>query len=211
MRVIHLISGLGLGGAEKNLSEIVFSDNDNENIIISLTSQKYFYEKIKNKTKVEFLDFKNKNIFINFFKLVKLVIKYKPNVINSWMYHANLLTIFFVFFNVKIIWNFRHSNLIGEEVKKFRIYEKLLVYFSYIVPNKIVFNSYKSRNHYLSLGVQSKKTDVIHNGLRLKLSPIKTVRNKKKIITLGMAARWNLNKDFKLLFECLHILKKKKL
>ena len=209
MRVIHLISGLGLGGAEKNLSEIVLSDNKHENIIISLTKQKYFYPKIKNKAKIEFLDFKNKNVFINLFKLVNLIIKYKPNVINSWMYHANLITILFVFFKIKIIWNFRHSNLIGEEAKKFKIYEKLLIYFSYFVPNKIVFNSNKSKDHYLKLGMPSKKTVIIHNGLRLKFLPIKIIRNKKKLITLGMAARWNLNKDFELLFECLHILKKK--
>ena len=51
MKIVHLISGLGLGGAEKNLTEIVLSDTKNENIIISLTEANYFHKKIKKKNK----------------------------------------------------------------------------------------------------------------------------------------------------------------
>ena len=179
MKIVHLISGLGLGGAEKNLTEIVLSDTKNENIIISLTEANYFHKKIKKKIKVEFLDFKNGNFFVNLLRLVNLMIRHKPHVINSWMYHANLISIIFIFSKIKIIWNVRHSKLIDKESKKFKIYEKIHILFSYFVPKIIVFNSKKSKDHYLNLGVPLKKTIVIQNGIKLNLS---SLHYKKKII-----------------------------
>ena len=158
MKILHIISGLGMGGAEKNLFEIVSNDKKNTNIIISLSKHDYFYIKLKNRIKIKFVNFKKKNIITGFIEVVIFLIKEKPDVIMSWMYHANFLTIpiFFLTFHKNIIWNFRHSILIGNE-KNLVIYEKFLVFFSKFIPKKIVFNSYKSLNHFKKLGISKKK------------------------------------------------------
>ena len=145
MIILHLISGLGSGGAEKTLFKLVTNDKSNDHIIISFKSGGNYYEKLKNfGIKTHILDLKiNTLLFLRLYKGFKLINFYQPDIIQSWMYHANFFTILIRFFNhkVRIYWNIR-----GSFYKNFYSYKsKIIIYFtalfSHIIPSKIIYCS----------------------------------------------------------------------
>ena len=91
IRVLHLISSLQQGGAERQLIELV-KQNENH-VICQLISGNAFENEIKN-NKIQIFDLKTKKLFsfiINLYKLNKIIKNNKPNIINTWMYHSSLI------------------------------------------------------------------------------------------------------------------------
>ena len=76
--------------------------------------------------KIFSLEINKNNKLYNFTKKVskfrKLINKQNPDIIQSWMYHSNFLTLFtpILFYN-KVYWNIRHSELNLKISKKFTI------------------------------------------------------------------------------------------
>ena len=91
MRVVHIITGLGDGGAEHTLFKICKYDNINKHIVISLKGPgKYF--SLLNKLGVKVYCLNIKFFSINrFFFLIKLLSDLKPNVVQTWLVHADFL------------------------------------------------------------------------------------------------------------------------
>lgn len=90
MKIIQLITGLGMGGAEQSVTSLV-DDLADENIEIKLI---YFYgEKIvtprNSKIQIEKVDIKK--IFSFFPHLISIVKSFKPDIIHSHMFHANIV------------------------------------------------------------------------------------------------------------------------
>ena len=75
MKIIHLISGLGSGGAENTLFKLVTNDLNNIHIVIALKNGGIFHKKLKNQNIETFiLNFKFNIYLINeFIKLIKLI------------------------------------------------------------------------------------------------------------------------------------------
>ena len=75
MKILHLISGLGIGGAENTLYNLIKSDSNNNHIVVSLSNPIYFEKKLKKiNVKVINLNFKS-SILNNIFKLITLIKK----------------------------------------------------------------------------------------------------------------------------------------
>ena len=140
MKILHLISGLGMGGAENTLYNLIKSDLNNNHIIISLSNPMYFEKKFKKiNIKVINLNFK-KIYFKNIFKLISFIKKNKPNLIQSWMYHAEFLSIIIKIFTFKkIVWNIRNST---PSSRSFKLITRILIFInafsSHFIPHKIV-------------------------------------------------------------------------
>ena len=91
MKIVHIITGLGDGGAEHTLFKICKYDEINKHIVISLKGRgKYFSLLKKINTKVYCL---NINLFFihRFFFLVRLLRSLKPDVVQTWLVHADFL------------------------------------------------------------------------------------------------------------------------
>ena len=91
MKIIHIITSLGNGGAEHTLFKICKYDNFNNHIVISLKGkEKYFLLLSKLGIKVYCL---NMNFFsINkFFSLIKLLIVLKPDIVQTWLVHSDFI------------------------------------------------------------------------------------------------------------------------
>ena len=91
IRVLHLISSLQQGGAERQLIELV-KQNENH-VICQLISGNVFENEINN-NKIQIFDLKTKKLFsfiINLYKLNKIIKNNKPDIINTWMYHSSLI------------------------------------------------------------------------------------------------------------------------
>ena len=214
MKVLHIISGLNSGGAEGVMFRLIQGDKINSHYVISLTDEGFYGEQLKRiniDLKCLYLK-KNFLIFLIFFKLLYLIKKIDPKIVQCWMYHGDIFggVAARLVGKKKIFWNLRNSDLNPKWASKSTLFlAKLNSYLSYIIPYKIISCSYQSTKAHLKLGYCKKKMVLIDNGFNvLKFNYSKQLRNnwrnnlniKKKEIVFGFVSRWGLQKDFKTLF-----------
>lgn len=131
----------------------------------------------------------------------------KPDVIQTWMYHADLFGSLAAKLvgNKAISWNLRNSDLSGEESKGItHLTVKLCAQLSHWAPRKIVCCSESARDVHAALGYASEKMVVIPNGYDLDtfkpdLAARRSVRKELEISEtapiIGFAARFDPQKD----------------
>jgi hypothetical protein len=95
-RVVHIISGLGRGGAEKALTRLVETHRGNpdyEHVVISLTDMGRYGDSIKQMgIPVYALGMRGAlGLPIALGALVRLLRELRPSLVQTWMYHADLL------------------------------------------------------------------------------------------------------------------------
>jgi glycosyltransferase involved in cell wall biosynthesis len=209
MKIVHIITGLNNGGAESSLFKICNYDQLNKHIVISLMGKgKYGPKLTKLGIKVYCLNIK-KNFFLIFdiFYLARLLCSLKPDVVQTWMYHADLLgSVASRLIGIKnIVWNIRQSDLSKNKSKYSTIWiVKILSKFSWLLPKKIVVCSKRAISIHKDLGYCSKKMFFIPNGYDLSIfKPInnkeftirKKLRIKKKTPLIGSIGRFDPQKD----------------
>ena len=168
MKILHIINSLNKGGAEGNLFRLCkfhkqkYKKKIDITIFTLISEGHYNTELQKLGINILSLDI-NKHIKLShfikkIFFLRKLVRKYNPNVIQSWMYHSNFMTLFLPinFFN-RLLWNIRHSELNIKISKKKTIMISLICgVFSKFIPSKIIYCSQKSINFHEKKHLYSK-------------------------------------------------------
>ena len=215
MKILHIISGLNSGGAEGVLYRLICKDNKNDHHVISLTDQGIYGDLLKKKNiSIDCLNIK-KNFYSVFFfiKLIFLIKKKNPNLIQCWMYHADLLGGIAgrIVGIKKIYWNLRNSDLNFQWSNKTTILiSKIASYLSYILPYRIISCSNKSSTTHLELGYCKKKIFLITNGFdekrfyfskKLKQNWKYKLKIHDNNIVFGFVGRWSNQKDFETLFK----------
>ncbi|MBV7298638.1 glycosyltransferase [Enterovibrio paralichthyis] len=172
MKVLHIITGLGVGGAEtmlyKLLSELS-QDSHSDHLVISMMKPGPYKEKINALgIKVISLEMNSaKSIPAAVIKLIKAVKQIKPDVVQGWMYHGNLFASISKLVlpkHVKLIWNVRHS--LYDFSKETRS-TKWLIKFSAKISgfcDGILYNSSISRDQHELAGFAKTHGKVIPNG-----------------------------------------------
>jgi len=221
MKVVHIITGLGDGGAEHTLFKICKYDISNKHIVISLTdSGKYFLLLKKLGVKVYCL---NANFFSihKFFFLIKLLHSLKPDIVQSWLVHADFIGgIAARLAGIKnIVWNIRYSNIeIGKAKLSTILIIKILAKLSFMIPKFIIIVSKKAKKIYELVGYDKKKLKFIPNGYDLSilknsnLQKIKFKKKnniKKKVPLIGNVARYDPQKDHLNLLKALSLIRSK--
>lgn len=140
-------------------------------------------------------------------RLAYWLIRDKPDVMLTWMYHADLLGSLAAKLvgNIPLSWNIRHSNLSDTESKRLtHLIARLCARLSRWVPRKIVCCSESSREVHTALGYASDKMVVIPNGYDLDtfkpdLAARQSVRTELNIAEaspiIGLIARYDPQKD----------------
>ena len=217
MKIIHIINSLKKSGAEGNLHRLVkFHKKKYQkkiDIIVLTLIDNGFYETDlrKNGIKVFSLGITKKN---NYIELIKKLLKFrkfikreKPDIVQSWMYHSNFLSLFIPrIHSHKIFWNIRHSVLNLKMSKKTTILVSICcALFSRYFPKKIIYCSEKSiKFHQNKHFYNPKKTILIDNGFDEKtffssrnerLTFRKQYNLKKTDIVLGFAGRYTREKN----------------
>ena len=233
MKIIHLINSLKKGGAEGNLYRLCKFHKkkykNNIDITIMTLIDNGFYETELKKMGINIfsLNMNRQNKFFDFIKKVlklrKFIKKQNPDIIQSWMYHSNFITLFIPKkFYDKLFWNIRHSELNTKISKKMTIFLSIICgLFSKIVPKKIIYCSEKSINFHENYHFYSKnKTALIYNGYsdktyypskNLYLDFRKKNKIKKSDIVIGYAGRYAKQKNiFSMLFAFSKIIKNQK-
>ncbi len=105
--------------------------------------------------------------FFRVFKLINTLRSLRPNVLQAWLYHCNLLSCFLSFFlsnEVKICWNIRSSL---HAFSKEKIFTKIAIqfgaYFS-TFADLVLVNSKESYRQHLNFGYCSKNLKLLGNG-----------------------------------------------
>jgi len=223
LKVIHIITSLGDGGAENTLYKICKHDSVNEHIIISLKrADKYSLLLKKVGIKVYHLNMKFYSI-LNFFYLIKLLHFLKPDIVQTWLIHGDLIGgIASKLSGIKnIIWNVRYSNLKFEKANLINILLiRILVIFSFIIPRAIIVVSKSAKKNCENLGYCKNKLMLINNGYELSifknnLNKRITFRKKlnisNKIVVLGNVARYAKMKDHLTLLKALSLIQSHKI
>tara|TARA_B100000989_G_C19523402_1_gene465489 strand:+ start:671 stop:1789 length:1119 start_codon:yes stop_codon:yes gene_type:complete len=221
MKIVHIITGLGDGGAEHTLYKICKYDKSNNHFVVSLKNPEKYYPLLnKLGIKVYCLNLKIYSI-IKFIYLIQLLKNLKPDIVQTWLVHGDLVGgIAARLAGLKnIIWNVRYSNLEFGKAKLITILIlKILCKLSFFIPRLIIVVSKSAKKSCIELGYDTKKLYLITNGYDLTiLKPFKVqklrfkYKLKKKIPIIGKVARYDAKKDHSNLLNALHLLKKKNL
>ena len=153
-------------------------------------------------------------------KLFKLIKKFKPDIIQTWLYHADFLGSLVKILNpkIKLIWSIHHaSNSLEFESLHTKIVFHILLIISKYIPDKIIFCSDFSYRVHKSLGYQLKRSIIINNGINREVfRPNNKLRkyfrsnysiNENKFI-IGMASRFDPNKGIDIFLDIIQKLEK---
>ncbi len=174
VKVTHVIIGLNVGGAELMLKRLIESHRERSDIkhsIISLTSMGVLGEKLT-KQGVAVYCLGMSSIMkgpVTFFKLRKLLRTLRPDVVHTWMYHADLLG-GLAARSVglrQIVWCIRSTDISKGGSRVTLIIRKLCALLSGWLPRVIVCAAYTSRTVHEAVGYASNKMQVIPNGFEL--------------------------------------------
>jgi glycosyltransferase involved in cell wall biosynthesis len=175
VRVTHLITGLGVGGAESTLYRLLASMDKRriDNRVVSLTSGGEMAARIRSlDIPVESLDMvPGRPGPAGLWRLIAQLRRTRPNVLQTWLYHADLLgTIAGRLARVpNIAWNIRCSDMGDEYYSGLNgLVVRILASMSHW-PNTIVVNSNSGRQLHAEKGYAPRHWNVLPNGFDLDL------------------------------------------
>ena len=170
MKITHVIIGLGIGGAELMLKRLVEGLNGKDGMqhsVISLTDLGPVGQQLQDAgISVTALGMKNAlSLPSTFFKLRRELKRQKPDIVQTWMYHADFLGgLASKTLGVKrIIWSVRNTFIESRGKINF-LFRKLCSYLSYWIPSQVIYVSNSARKEHISSGFNPHKSVVIGNG-----------------------------------------------
>ena len=170
MKVLHIISSLGDGGAEAVLYRICTFDKACQHEVISLTGMgKYGGRLIENGIEVVCLNMMRGKLskLRDFIRLVRIIRRSKPDVVQTWMYHADLLgglAARLAGVN-NVFWGIRNTSLSPEFTSKGTIFvARACAALSAYVPRKIICAAGAAKLAHAEFGYSERRMTVIHNG-----------------------------------------------
>jgi glycosyltransferase involved in cell wall biosynthesis len=208
MKITHIIIGLNGGGAELMLQRFIDNDLFSVHSIISLTTCGIVGKKLQmNNINVISLGLNKINFLLIFFRLIIVLRKQKPDIVQTWMYHADLFGGFAAKFTGmgKIFWNIRNTEIPQATFSLTRLIIIACSFFSYFVPNRIICCGNAAKAAHIALGYCRRKMVVIPNGYKvnsiqydpaLKISFLNVNNIKKNSIIIGIIGRYDYLKGY---------------
>lgn len=198
------------------LSKLVTSQKD-ENIkmsVITLFDNNYFLDEIeKTDSRVYCVNLK-KNVLapLKLFTIMRIIMKEKPTVLQTWMYHCDFLGVVvkLLFPKLKLVWNIRHSELIkGVDKSTTILLAKILARLSSI-PDKVIYGSHAALVTHKKIGYRNKNNEIISNGFNtMDYAPDHSIRSRirsflditNETVVLGTVGRASKVKNQLMLIE----------
>ncbi|MDH5256639.1 MAG: glycosyltransferase [Gammaproteobacteria bacterium] len=174
MRVVHIITGLATGGAERALYNLLQGGLSSkfDSHVISLSDEGTMGPQIE-ALGVPVITMglaAGRPTIGSLLKLRKIIKTLRPDLIQGWMYHGNLAAIiarFFALNKTVLIWNIRHSLYgLASEKRLTRLVIRANRFFS-ASADALLYNSQLSRQQHEAFGFVENKGRVIPNGIDL--------------------------------------------
>jgi len=224
MRVLHIISGLDVGGAETFLLRLIphLQNAGLQSSVIYLSGEGQLvsdYRKAGIEVYACRLDH-GLGAVVGLCKLFSRVKSEKPDLIQTWMYHADLVgSILGLLFRKRVFWGVRQSNLGAQLNKKSTLFvARICSRISKYLPRSIIYNSEAARVSHESIGYSRSKAEVVHNGIDCKKfieQPdvgrlIRTeLRIPQNALVVGHIGRYDLQKDHATLLKAMPVVRAK--
>lgn len=224
-KVVHIITGLNDGGAEGVLTRLCLHSKGVQHIVISLIDSGKYGPVLQQAGVVVHCMGMNpgKPSLVRFYRLIKLIRAEQPDVVQTWMYHADLLGgIAAKLTGVRrVFWGIRHSTLETGKSKRLTILiARLCAILSHWVPEKIVCCAQKALSVHADIGYARSKLLVIPNGYDLAhfkpdVAAGVKIRSELRLDTeefvLGMVGRFDPQKDHFNLLKALSLVAEQKI
>ncbi|HEY9271117.1 glycosyltransferase family 4 protein, partial [Achromobacter sp.] len=210
LRVLHIITGLGQGGAESVLFRLAtYPEADVEHVVVSLTDEGIYGARLRAAgIAVHALGMKRGRVSLGgFMALRSLIVAARPDAVQTWMYHADLIGgLAARLAGVRaIVWGIRNS---GEHLERSsrsaRMVLRACALLSGRIPKAIVCAAQKSAERHADKGYARERMVVIANGYDLsRYAPDGEARVRVRaqwglpedVPAIGCVARWDPLKD----------------
>jgi glycosyltransferase involved in cell wall biosynthesis len=222
LKILHIITSLDQGGAEAVLCRLATSKTEAvEHSVISLKGAGFYGPVlVASGIAVHYFDFGQffrwRSLF-EFRRLVKLIAEVSPDVLQTWLYHADLVGGIAARLagHKAVVWGVRSASLSPLLMGRFtRIVAWFCARLSGLVPAAIATCSQEAAKVHKRRGYNASKFAVIANGFDLKIFKPDTDARKRlrqswgvsdnEVLT-GCVARWDPYKDHANLLEALSI------
>jgi glycosyltransferase involved in cell wall biosynthesis len=216
LRVIHVINGLGTGGAEAVLYRVATHPSSTEHEIVCLEDRDWYSDKLEaHGIKVHHVDWHSVGAPAAIIRLHRLIRDSQADVVQTWMYRSNLFGgISARIAGKPVLWNIRCSTH-----ESLRLGSQLLAraggFVARWVPDMVVNCSAVSRDLHAPLGYESVEIAVIPNGYdRAVFHPDETARAATRealgvgddCFLVGAIGRWDPQKGYPVLLRALRLL-----
>ena len=155
--------------------------------------------------------FLNSSIKFVFFKLIIEINKYKPDIVFSNLWAANILSAIcklLSFHKFKLL--LREGNPYLKEINyKLPFFViKILISITYLLSNKIIMNTKGLENHIINYSLFNikKKSIMISNGINIRKIKKNNQRKKNEVIKLLNISKLRSQKDLETIFKAIKIL-----
>jgi glycosyltransferase involved in cell wall biosynthesis len=209
-RIVHIITGLSRGGAEAVLYRLIYSTRDSwDSMVISLTDGGFYGDRLRSLGVSVVCCRMNEagQAVPGFVRLLRFLRRSRPDVVQTWMYHADLLggvAARLLGFSA-VLWGIRNLRFYRGRVSwSARAASWLCALLSETVPVAIVSCSAQAAIEHRVRGYAADKILVIQNGydcgqLRRDKPAGRLVRSAWGTLPtqflIGMVARWDPLKD----------------
>jgi glycosyltransferase involved in cell wall biosynthesis len=226
LRIHFIITGLAAHGAEimlcKLLSRIDRDLFDPE--VISLMDMGDLGEGLQNNgISVKYLNMRRSTPDpVKFCRLARIIREFNPDLVQTWMYHSDLLggLAAKLVGKMPVVWNIRNSNLEPGSSKSTTIMTvKACARLSRYLPDKIICCAETARTLHESLGYDPRKMVFIPNGFdTTEFKPNKQARYdireelgiSREAVIIGMVARFDPQKDIMTFIKAARVISDKR-
>ena len=170
LKIVHLITDLYTGGAEMMLLKIASGLDRGrfQNLVISMLPGGELVKPIE-KAGVPVLSLEMKRGVPDpraLLRLSRILRGEKPQVLQTWLYHADLLGLFAARMGgtSTVVWNLRCSNVDMQKYSRLSAITRSLLTTLSSRPSVIVANSYVGRDEHVRFGYRPRRWEVIPNG-----------------------------------------------
>lgn len=170
MRILHIMVDLDVGGAETMLKRLIESNPASipETAVVSLTSLGVIGESLRARgVYVHTLGIRSAfGIPLVLWRLVRLIRATRPDIVQTWMYHADLLggVAGRLAGSCSIVWNVRSTAIPQGALSMTFWLVRLCAIFSYFIPDRIICCANSAKTAHINLHYAAYKMTVIPNG-----------------------------------------------
>lgn len=211
IRILHVITGLSTGGAEMMLLKLLSAiDRDRYDCrVISLTNNGPIGAQIS-ALGIPVISLGMRHGLpdpLGFIKLLKTLRKHQPDIVQTWLYHADLLGGLAAKMAgiPRVVWNIRHNNL-AAGINKWhtRMTAQCCAWLSRWLADAIICNSRNSAVVHQAMGYETSLFHIIGNGFdlqRFTIDPVakpvlcRELKLAPEALLVGLVARFDPQKD----------------